>query len=402
MFNPAKARPRSGNLLLSCAFALAGCGQQGIPAIGDSGGSDPFGALGSGAPIHAFFNATYGETIAANEPLARKSPVNTDKGLFSLIRSARESLDGAFYDIADPGVTAALIEAAQRGVRVRLVTDTDNMVEKNDPTRPRQAILELQAAGIPVRDDRRSAIMHHKFLIVDGHTVWMGSTNLTTSSLYHHNNNALILKSRALADEYGKEFSKLFEQGVFGPLGGLLDGLLRPTMRLGDASVQVFFSPKGGGKGAVADELRHARKSIHFLTFSLTDKEVGGVLGEKLQAGVKVRGVFDRWLAAGQYSLFLPFKAEGQAVFKDGNEALMHHKVFVIDGSTVITGSYNYSQNAEFANNESFVIVRRSPGLARAYEAEFDRVMQAARVNHPPPFKPRDSEQDVPEDPNKL
>lgn len=399
---PAKAWLLQAPLGLAAAFFLSACGQQAAgPAIGPVGGPDPFGSSGSGSGIQAYFNETYGETIAANEPIARQSPVNTDKGLLALIRSARESLDGAFYDIADPGAVAALIEAARRGVRVRLVTDTDNMVEKSDPSRPRQAILDLQAAGIAVLDDRRSAIMHHKFLIADGQAVWMGSTNLTTSSLYHHNNNALILRSRAVADEYAKEFSKLFEMRTFGPMGGMLDGFFRPSIRIGGASVQVFFSPKGGGKGAVAEELRRARKSIHFLTFSLTDKEVGGIMAEKKRAGVPVRGVFDRWLAAGQYSLFLPFKAEGKAVYKDGNEALMHHKVIVIDGSTVITGSYNYSQNAEMANNESFVIARRSPGLARAYEGEFERVMRAAIVNRPPAVKPRDSEAEIPE-PDKL
>ncbi|MBM3268018.1 MAG: DUF1669 domain-containing protein [Candidatus Sericytochromatia bacterium] len=387
---------------LAAGMLVPACGAQAPAPLGArlaNSEADPFGAQNSGAAIEAFFNKTYGETIAANEPAARDSAINTDKGLLALIRSARKSLDGAFYDINDPGVVAAMIEAARRGVAVRLVTDTDNMAEKDDPTRPRQAILDLQAAGVAVRDDRRSAIMHHKFLIVDRKAVWMGSTNLTTSSLYHHNNNALILRSGGIADQYGKEFSRLFEQGSFGPLTGMFDGLVRPTFKMGGASVQVYFSPKGGGKAAVADELRRSRKSIRFLTFSLTDREVGDILVAKRRAGVEVTGVFDRWLAAGPYSLFLPFKAEVQSVYKDGNEALMHHKVFIIDGTTVITGSFNYSQNAESANNESFVIARRSRGLADAFEEEFQRVLNAALVNKPPAAKPRDSEQEVPEVP---
>ena len=69
---------------------------------------------------------------------------------------------------------------------------------------------------MPVVDDKRSAIMHHKFLVVDGQAVWTGSTNLTPTSLYAHNNNALILQSAELADAYTTEFERLFVKKEFG------------------------------------------------------------------------------------------------------------------------------------------------------------------------------------------
>jgi phosphatidylserine/phosphatidylglycerophosphate/cardiolipin synthase-like enzyme len=52
----------------------------------------------------------------------------------------------------------------------------------------------------------------------------------------------------------------------------------------------------------------------------------------------------------------------------------MHHKVIVIDGETVVTGSYNFSKNAETRNNENLLIIKGNREIAEAYLAEFERV----------------------------
>jgi phosphatidylserine/phosphatidylglycerophosphate/cardiolipin synthase-like enzyme len=371
---------------------VAACGQPMMAPLAASQAFAPdLDAFGSASPIAVSFNDTYKERIDLNEPMARRNPRNTDKGLFKLIDAAKETLNGAFYDIEDSGVVDALIKAKERGVRVRLVTDNENQFEKEDPTKPREAIVRLKKAGIPIVDDNRSAIMHHKFMVVDRKTVWMGSTNLTSTSLYRHNNNALTLKSPELAGHFETEFKRMFEKRLFGVS---VRGELAPPppVQIGSASVRVFFSPMGGGRAAVLEEVRQAKKSIHFLTFSLTDVEIGATMVEKAQNGVDVRGIFDRWLAGGEYSLFKGFRSRQLPVLRDGNEALMHHKVIIVDRNTLITGSYNYSQNAEKNNNEAFVIIKKAPGLVSAYEGEFDRLHHAAKVNRPPPHKPKDSE----------
>ena len=56
----------------------------------------------------------------------------------------------------------------------------------------------------------------------------------------------------------------------------------------------------------------------------------------------------------------------------------MHHKVFVLDGRTVVFGSYNFSDNAERENDENCLIVD-DPSLAAAFGGEFERVLEAAR-----------------------
>ncbi|MEB3220604.1 MAG: phospholipase D-like domain-containing protein [Candidatus Sericytochromatia bacterium] len=385
--------------LVGATMLLAACGTARGPQLAPPVSVDGVDALAVGSGVAIAFNDAYRERIDLNEPRARKNPKNTDKALLRLIKTSRTSISGAFYDIEDLGVTEALVAACRRGVKVRLVTDTDNMVEKHDPAKPREAIQLLGASGVRVVDDRRSGIMHHKFMVVDGQTLWTGSTNLTPTSLYRHNNNALTIRNRRLAHAFEDEFERLFERREFGKSSR---GETQPTdeIPLGSGmTVQAFFSPGGNGRAAVVREVRDAKRSIRFMTFSLTDVETGDALVERAKAGVKVEGVFDRWLAAGQYSLFDRFKAAKLEVRKDGNEALMHHKVIVVDNDTVITGSYNYSQNAEHNNNEAFLIFRHARSVAGAFADEYERLRQAAIVNRPPPHKADDAEKKTGEGP---
>lgn len=332
----------------------------------------------SNAALQVSFVKAYSRNTAENEAVTRKDPNSPGAMLVRLIDSARQTLDGSFYDIDSALIVEALIRAQKRGVRVRLVTDSDNMTAKNSGPQgpPRPAIVALKKAGIPVIDDQRSGIMHNKFIVADGQSVWCGSTNLTDTSLYSHNNNALVINSVQLAESYTTEFVRLFTHRIFGPNPPRT--VPYPRVQVGSAMIDVYFSPRGGGQEAVMRELNSAKKRILFMTFSLTDKTAGDIIAQKQAQGVQIAGVFDSWLGAGKYSLFSPLKADGMDVRKDGNEALLHHKVIIVD-DTVITGSYNYSNNAENSNNENFLIIRNAPAITAAYLQEFDRVRSVSR-----------------------
>jgi phosphatidylserine/phosphatidylglycerophosphate/cardiolipin synthase-like enzyme len=381
-------------MAVTLAGSLAGCGGVGsiTPLAQTMVVDDDLiaqDAEGSGSPIRAYFNDTYGPSVEENEPKARANPHNTDKSLFKLIRGAHRSLDCSFYDLDDEKVAKALATAKRKGVSVRVVTDSDNM--HDDSGKLRESIRTLKAANVPVREDKRSAIMHDKFVIADRRAIWTGSTNATGRSLYWHNNNAVVVRSEDLALTYSRVFEKYFVDGQFGPSSNIFDIQNGSDVSVGGAQVQPFFSPKGGGKAAVVAYLKQAEKSIRFMTFSLTDDDVGRVLAAKVRDGLEVSGVFDTWLAAGEYSLFESLKRRGVEVFRDGNQALMHHKVIIIDNDIVITGSFNYSQNAEMSNNENFLIVR-SPKFARTYLSEYKRVEHAAKFN--PRLPPKESDKD--------
>ncbi len=340
-----------------------------------------FNAPVSHGDVTVKFNNAYRELYADNEKVGRRDPQNPDKLFVGLVKSARKTLDLAIYDITEPSVIDALIAAHRKGVKVRVVTDSDSL---NPNRRIAHQVAELKQAGIPVRGDERTALMHHKFMIIDGNEVITGSLNLTHHSLYRDNNNSLRIASVELARNYAAEFERLFSQGLFGPNDHKTP---HPVVKVDGATIRTYFSPKGGTKAAILEALGRAQKSIRFAVFSVTDKDIQQMLIKKARAGVTVQGIFDGCMIS-QYSVYQDLLTRNIPVLIDGNQALLHSKTFIIDRKVVITGSYNFSMSAEERNNENTLIINSSK-IAGFYEQEHRRLEKAAQNNTPPPYDNR-------------
>jgi phosphatidylserine/phosphatidylglycerophosphate/cardiolipin synthase-like enzyme len=296
-----------------------------------------------------------------------------DEQLVALINTATQTIDLAIYDFDLENVASALAQAAGRGVRVRMVTDTDTLT--NDDPKIQKAFGILKKAKIPIVDDQRGPIMHNKFLVVDNAAVWTGSVNFTEGDTYRLNNNAIKIMSPELAQNYTAEFEKMFVQRLFGP--NKPAGVPHPVLTIDGVHVENYFAAEDKVAGHIVDHLNQARQSIHFLAFSFTSDPIGKAVLSRAKAGVEVAGVFEKTGSDTQFSEFGPMKQAGLDVLTDGNPYVMHHKVFIIDGRTVIFGSFNFSNNADKDNDENLLIVD-DPAMAQAFEAEFQRVRSVA------------------------
>lgn len=338
------------------------------------------------APIHygdlaIKFNNAYHELYTDNEKAGHQDPQNPDKLIVKLIQEARQSLDLAIFDLSEPSVVDALIQAQQRGVRVRIMTDSDNLA-RNGQLEPQ--FVAMKKAGIQFKGDERTGLMHNKFMIMDGKAVITGSANLTPYSLYRDNNNSLKIDSPQLAANYQAEFDRLYKEGERGPNDHEIP---YPVVKVDGASIRTFFSPKGGTKAAILDTLSKAHKAIRFMAFSITDEEIQKILIQKSRAGLKIEGIFDGCMLS-QYSIYQDLLTKHIPVMIDGNQALLHSKVFIVDGEVVITGSYNFSKSAEERNDENTLLIL-SPKVASFYNAEFERLKKASQNNVPPPYDNR-------------
>lgn len=135
---------------------------------------------------------------------------------------------------------------------------------------------------------------------------------------------------------------------------------------------EVRFSPGGGCEELLIYWLNRANSSIHVMVYSFTLDSVGDALVAAKDRGVEVKVLLEKDQLS-KYSEYWKLKEAGIQVRLDGNPALMHHKVAIIDGAIVITGSYNWSASAEKRNDENLLVVR-SLEVAEAYEAEFQKV----------------------------
>jgi len=298
-----------------------------------------------------------------------------DEHLAAFISTAQSSVDMAIYQLDLPNVTQALLEAKKRGAVVRVVTDIDTL--EDDKENP--SFKQLQKAGIRVAGGNSNAIMHDKFVVVDGRRVWTGSWNFTANDTYRYNNNGLAIESPDLARNYTVVFEKMFKEAKFGPQRK--PGGTTPSLAIGGAAVENYFAPEDQVAEKIVARLSQAQKTIDFMAFSFTHDEIGQAVRDRAQAGVRVRGVFENTGSQTAYSEFPRMKSAKLDVFQDGNPYLMHHKVFIVDGQTVILGSFNFSQNAEQENDENLLIVDDA-GLAQSFTQEFERVY--AQAKNPP------------------
>jgi phosphatidylserine/phosphatidylglycerophosphate/cardiolipin synthase-like enzyme len=298
-----------------------------------------------------------------------------DARLVSLMNGASRTLDVSIYDFDLESVSEAMARAKLRGVDVRVVIETDT-VENTGHEFIQAALGRLRGVGIPVVADGRQAFMHHKFTVVDGEWVQTGSWNYTDADTFRHNNNLIVIRDRALAANYTAEFERMFVRREFGPRKSA--GASTPALEIGGSRVESYFAPRDEVGERVAAAVATARESVHFMAFAFTHDGIGQAMLERARNGVSVSGVFETSGSDTRFSEYIVFNDAGLDVYLDGNPYAMHHKVIIVDRRSVILGSFNFSQAADEDNDENLLIVH-DPGLAQAYMAEFDRVLNTAK-----------------------
>jgi phosphatidylserine/phosphatidylglycerophosphate/cardiolipin synthase-like enzyme len=288
--------------------------------------------------------------------------------LIALIDSAQHTIHIASFEFNLTPVAEALIAAHKRGVEVQWVTDDEHGIEADEEEDHGQFKM-LTKAGIEVRDDDRGALMHDKFWIFDGQTVWTGSTNITVNGNFRNNNNVIVIDSPELAAIYEREFAEMWE-GEFGPTSpSTVDD---QAVTIDGTPIQVLFAAEDEVASRLVPLIEGAQRTVRFMAFSFTHEALGAAVLARAKAGVDVEGIFETRGSETEYSELPMFYCAGMAVRQDGNPGTFHHKVFVIDGEIVITGSLNFSDNADESNDENVLIVRNGD-IAAQYLQEFER-----------------------------
>lgn len=336
------------------------------------------GQMGSGRRASgSWWEVEFTAPIYPDDPQRHKGGL--DARLVDLMNRAERSLDIAIYDFDLANVAQAMAQAAGRGIRVRVVTDTDTL--RNRDKAIQKAWQILREANIRIVDDNRPSIMHHKFTVVDGELVATGSWNYTDGDTYRLNNHLLILRSKEIAASYTAEFEQMFVQRRFS--GSKSQRNPYPVITIGRSRVETYFAPQDRPASRIIDLIKNAQREVHFLAFSFTHDEIGRALLERHQAGVRVVGVFETVGSNTPFSEFNRLKEAGVEVYQDGNPWSMHHKVFIIDSHIVVTGSFNFSQNANRDNDENMLVID-DPALAVVFEQEFQFILDRAKQGRPP------------------
>ncbi|MBF0524154.1 MAG: phospholipase D family protein [Deltaproteobacteria bacterium] len=153
---------------------------------------------------------------------------------------------------------------------------------------------------------------------------------------------------------------------IFAALLSLCHPSFAADLVLNDTPVQVCFSPGGDCTAKIVQEIDAARTEILVQAYSFTSAPIAKALLEATKRKINVTAVLDKSQRSQKYTSARFMQNSGIPVYIDDAHAIAHNKIIIIDKSTVITGSFNFTKAAEEKNAENLLIIR-SPALAKIY-----------------------------------
>jgi phosphatidylserine/phosphatidylglycerophosphate/cardiolipin synthase-like enzyme len=309
--------------------------------------------------------------------------------LETAVRASTVSVEAAVYGFTLPRVARAFVDARERGVKVRVLVNESHLFT----TRVSEELQLLLDKGVELRSLRgvgRYGIMHNKLGIYDGRLVSAGSFNWAVTANNANSENAVFLREPAAVAGYRGYFEwmwRLARPAAEGPgapvasYGQPPADPARPIMFNGMLLPAYTFSPGGQTEVNIINAMNFARESADMAVFSFYSMDIARAVAAAHKRGVKVRVLVDRVQAsqseAGKFFLEngIPFRwSQGFA-----GKGVMHNKYAVLDGRLLMTGSFNWSVNAQ-ENNFENMLYSSDPALAAAYAAQFERLFSAAET----------------------
>ena len=290
------------------------------------------------------------------------------RALLDNINKSQESIDMAIYGYSRvPDIEKALTTAKNRGVKIRLVYDSDT---NNGNIYPDTDIIKqiIPDNMSDKNSDEAKNIMHNKFYIFDNKILITGSANLSHTDMSGFNSNSMvIIKSEEIAKIYTKEFENMF-RGKFhnDKTSSDINNIL-----ISDSKLGIYFSPQNKSiKNGLVPLINNAQKYIYVPTFIITDKNITSALISAKQRGVDVKIIVDALNASIQHSKHKELREGGIPVKTENYAGKMHSKSIIIDDKYTIIGSMNFSNSGENKNDENMLIIENTT-LAKTYREFF-------------------------------
>lgn len=136
-------------------------------------------------------------------------------------------------------------------------------------------------------------------------------------------------------------------------------------------ALAVHFSPKGGCTDVIVRRIRAARHEVLIQAYSFTSKAIAEALVDAKARGLHVDIILDRANEQETYSELNELLGDGMNPLIDSEHAIAHNKIIILDKKVVLTGSFNFTNQAEHENAENLIVIEGHPELAHAYRMNF-------------------------------
>ncbi len=280
------------------------------------------------------------------------------------IGGAQESILIFTFSFSDIELIDLLNQRADEGLNVSVIINNDN----------KGTISKLNHGNIAILTRKyREGRVHHKILVVDGDAVWLGSANFTASGLSNQENLMTGVRSYELAQVLHDEAD------VFRGIRAR-DTILPPAVFVGEQEVEMCLLPhcdpyydkieksiNDHGKHRLLSLIVQAEKTIRIAMMVWTEQELAQAVIDAHRRGVQVEVLFN--YTDGDIPENL--KKAGVFVASNPNLNFMHNKFMIVDDTTLVNGSANWSKSSFSRNDESFFIISNLNEQQQGYLNEY-------------------------------
>ena len=131
---------------------------------------------------------------------------SNEQRVVNMFRTCKKTLDIAIFTFTRDSIAQAILDAHQRGLKVRCIGDDGNSKVKGSDVRL------LASVGIPCKTDNNTRFhMHNKMAIIDNSVVITGSFNWTNQAINKNQDNILFIEDKNIANQYTDYFNKIWD-----------------------------------------------------------------------------------------------------------------------------------------------------------------------------------------------
>jgi phosphatidylserine/phosphatidylglycerophosphate/cardiolipin synthase-like enzyme len=144
--------------------------------------------------------------------------------------------------------------------------------------------------------------------------------------------------------------------------------------------IAAYFSPKGGCADAAIQVINGAKHSILIQAYSFTHSGIAEATAKAVESGKDVKVILDKSNLKDTYTVATFLDNHKVPLWIDSKHAIAHNKIIIVDYGTpdevLITGSFNFTKQAETSNAENMLVIRNNHALVEQYHQNFQRHLE--------------------------
>jgi hypothetical protein len=320
--------------------------------------------------------------------------------IIAYINRAKYSIDIAVFDFVEdstwfeggyvPPIHKAINNAYARGVKIRYIYN-----DSVGGYTPNTGLDSINPYIHTLPNPSYSGIMHNKFFVIDGRSsnpndpiVWTGCMNWEPGQIDKDINNLVIFQDSALAHCYLTEFNQMWGDTVEGGAPDTVTSLfgykkkdiMLHNFYVDGHRIEAWFSPEDTVSNHIVETEGLAKSEIDFEEYEYTYEPDADPLVTAYNHGITLRGIVDQSsLGYSPYTTLSNYMGANLQIYAglpgyDYN-SICHSKYMIVDpcdysaDPMVLTGSHNWSESANFDNNENTIIIHDSSVANQFYQA---------------------------------